>query len=114
MLRRPAPSRKEEVRSSRGSGSPGNSSPGPMMTSVRTTTSAMSATSAVTLLGNGSHTWPSIRRKRMMLEHSLEHSEQLREAYILDEQVVGRGGFGTVTRARLKSCPSVVRAVKAV
>jgi calcium-dependent protein kinase len=49
----------------------------------------------------------------MILEHD-EGTKDLEDVYDVEDAVVGKGCFGTVRRARLKSAPSVMRAVKSV
>lgn len=50
----------------------------------------------------------------MFLEHKSEREAKLEEVYEVEERIVGRGGFGTVRKARLRTAPAVVRAVKTV
>jgi calcium-dependent protein kinase len=54
-----------------------------------------------------------ISRRQLIVEHD-EGAQELEDVYDIEDDIVGEGCFGTVCRARLKSAPSVVRAVKTV
>lgn len=55
----------------------------------------------------------SCRRSRFFLEHN-DSVALLNDVYEVETQPLGAGGFGTVSRARLRGADSVVRAVKAI
>eukprot|EP00928_Gymnodinium_smaydae_P032618 TRINITY_DN23573_c0_g1_i1.p1 TRINITY_DN23573_c0_g1~~TRINITY_DN23573_c0_g1_i1.p1 ORF type:complete len:574 (+),score=92.20 TRINITY_DN23573_c0_g1_i1:94-1722(+) len=54
-----------------------------------------------------------VRRKNMILDHA-DGARQLHDVYDIEEHPLGEGCFGTVFRARLRSDPEIVRAVKVV
>jgi len=57
---------------------------------------------------------PRGKLSRDLMFQGHERGKDLADSYDLDEEVLGRGGFGTVRRAVMKGNPSVVRAVKTV
>jgi len=56
----------------------------------------------------------SVERQALIAEH-LAESRSFTDSYAYScQDVLGTGSFGTVRKARLKSCPSIIRAVKEV